>query len=80
MIDGTFTSTSPVTVDGAANDYVDLVGRNLLLSRPDDGGQVGVFRDVDGLGFPGAPVDQVIPPARDDGDAIPDAEIRVSSG
>ncbi len=71
LIAGTFIGTvSAAVVEAAANDYLDLVGRNLFLGRPGSGGQVDVFRDVDGSGFPGAPVDSFIPSAREAGDAI----------
>ncbi|MDW3212575.1 MAG: choice-of-anchor Q domain-containing protein [Ilumatobacteraceae bacterium] len=70
LIAGSFVAELGTDIDANPNSYVDLVGRNLFLGRPGGGGQVGIFRDVDGLGFPTAPVDQFIPAGRQLGDAI----------
>ncbi len=71
FIFGSFTGSAlPVTVENIPNSYVALQGRNLFLGRPGSGGQVGIFRDIDGNGFPATPTDLFDPPGLVNGDAF----------
>ena len=75
QITATFTDALGANVTAGANNYIDVVGRNLFLGRPGGGGQVVSFRATEDLA-PLTPVvyfgsvDDFVPLVREAGDAI----------
>ena len=67
-----FRGPLPVTVDGPANDFIEIFGGTIALGRPGNGGQVGIFR-YNGATWsaePNTPDDLVIPTGTAIGDRV----------